>query len=85
MPIEKDATLKQQQSGLTIQTKRVVLAWDDAMAIATVNQPVPLLDMPLPSLKFDQPLPIADVAQSAPSRLYCAGLIPLPLTLQPYC
>ena len=61
VPTEKDITLKQQQSGLTILTKGMVLTWDDAMTIATVNQPVPSLDLPLPLLRFDQPLPIAEM------------------------
>ena len=51
----------------------------------TIDAANPSPDMPLPTLKFDQLLPIAEVAQFVPPRPYHAGLIPLPSTLQPHC
>ena len=85
MPTERDTTPKQQQSSSTILTKGMVLAQNDAMTIDAANRPVPSPDMPLPTSKFDQLLPIAEEAQFAPPRPYRAGLIPLPSTLRPHC
>ena len=78
VPTERDTTPKQQRSSSTILTKGMVLAQNDAMTIDAANRPVPSLDMPLPTLKFDQLLPIAEEARFAPPRPYCTGLIPLP-------
>ena len=85
MPTERDTTPKQQRSSSTILTQGMVLAQNDAMTIDAANRPVPSLDMPLPTLKFDQLLPIAEEAQFTPPRPYCTGLIPLPSTLRPHC
>lgn len=85
VPTERDTTPKQQRSSSTILTKGMVLARNDAMTIDAANRPVPSLDMPLPTSKFDQSLPIAEEARFAPPRPYRAGLIPLPSTLRPHC
>ena len=85
MPTERDTTPKQQRSSSTILTKGMVLVQNGAMTIDAANRPVPSLDMPLPTLKFDQLLPIAEEAWFAPPRPYRTGLIPLPSTLRPHC
>jgi hypothetical protein len=82
---KKDVTPERPQNGLTMLTRGIKLAHNEALAISMTKQPTPASDQPLPSSKFDRTLPTAGIASSAPPRPYRAGLAPLPSALRPHC